>query len=276
MTDKMTNDELAELSAKATQGLWKVAASTFSWRMYAPEHPQEILSQDDNARFVVSLVNAYRAGQLRLPSQREGAWIAPNGRTVEQEVEFIAGLYDDNVPSFHLAQRLYEASSTARALLTTKPTATPAERAAEQRGSDDGRMTQGSSATRAIPGRSEPHPSSGEQAVELDANEEGDLYIISLEEARATMEGCTDSEWANYLEGLVRQHERGIPGATQPFPKDFLLRVRPVVEATANLYAFITENDVPFTTRHGIKFEQEAKIARALLAEIDAMIVEGK
>ena len=30
----------------------------------------------------------------------------------------------------------------------------------------------------------------------------------TLEQARALMEGCDDSEWANYMEGLVRARER--------------------------------------------------------------------
>lgn len=39
---------------------------------------------------------------------------------------------------------------------------------------------------------------------------EGMPSIRTLEDARAEMEGCDDSEWANYLEGLVRQHERAL------------------------------------------------------------------
>ena len=36
--------------------------------------------------------------------------------------------------------------------------------------------------------------------------------IKSLELSRQEMEGCSDSEWAQFLEGLVRQYERAYEG----------------------------------------------------------------
>jgi len=44
--------------------------------------------------------------------------------------------------------------------------------------------------------------------VSEDSDEQNEGAVETLEQARAAMEGCDDSEWANYLEGLVRKHER--------------------------------------------------------------------
>ena len=38
--------------------------------------------------------------------------------------------------------------------------------------------------------------------------------IKTLEQSRMEMEGCGDSEWANYLEGLIRQHEHALANPT--------------------------------------------------------------
>lgn len=79
-TLRATIEELDRLYEKATKGPWFTMDTGFARIMYAKNNPQKVLFQDDNANFIVALVNAYPAIREEL-----SGWIACSERLPEDE-----------------------------------------------------------------------------------------------------------------------------------------------------------------------------------------------